>query len=155
LTLDDHVDVSRGDLLATGPVQVGRSVIAHVVWMDERPLDPGRVYLLKHASRIVTAEVDTALALNEIGVVTVTASRPLVFDAYEGNRATGSFLLIDPATNATAGAGLIVRAVSERHGGAKVNDATAAARLALAARSAANDEDAVAAVRRVLEEILT
>ena len=96
LTLADEVDVSRGDLLATGPVQVGRRFEAQVVWMDERPLDPGRVYLLKHAARIVTAEVDTALGLNEIGLVTVTASRPLVFDAYEGNRATGSFLLIDP-----------------------------------------------------------
>ena len=61
LTLADEVDVSRGDLLATGPVQVGRAVAAQVVWMDERPLEPGRVYLLKHAARIVTAEVDTAL----------------------------------------------------------------------------------------------
>ena len=59
-------------------------------WTSARSI-PGRVYLLKHASRIVTAEVDSALALNEIGLVTVTASRPLVFDPYEDNRATGSF----------------------------------------------------------------
>ncbi len=155
LTLDDNVDVSRGDVLATGAVQVGKSIAAHVVWMDERPLDPGRVYLLKHASRIVTAEVDTSLALNEIGLVTVTASRPLVFDAYEGNRATGSFLLIDPATNATAGAGLIARALGDRPDVRKTTNVTAASRLALAARSASTDEDAVEAVRRVLEEILT
>jgi sulfate adenylyltransferase large subunit len=156
LTLEDEVDVSRGDLIAAGDVQVGRSVAAHVVWMDERPLDPGRVYLLKHASRIVTAEVDCTLALNEIGLVTVTASRPLVFDSYEGNRATGSFLLIDPATNATAGAGLIVRAVHERRGAAGDPGRTAAvSRLALAARSAASEDEAVEAVRRVLEEILT
>ena len=135
LTLADEVDVSRGDLLATGPVQVGRSVAAQVVWMDERPLEPGRVYLLKHAARIVTAEVDTALGLNEIGLVTVTASRPLVFDAYEGNRATGSFLLIDPATNATAGAGLIERAVRERSGRDGLSGADAATRLVHAARA--------------------
>ena len=155
LTLEDDVDVSRGDLLAAGPVQVGRSVAAHVVWMDERPLDPGRVYLLKHASRTVTAEIDTPLALNEIGLVTVTASRPLVFDAYEGNRATGSFLLIDPATNATAGAGLITRAVLEdaaRRGGA---ERSAAVRIAAAARSAPSETAAVEAVRRMLEEMLT
>ena len=155
LTLEDDVDVSRGDLLAAGPVQVGRSVAAHVVWMDERPLDPGRVYLLKHASRTVTAEIDTALALNEIGLVTVTASRPLVFDAYEGNRATGSFLLIDPATNATAGAGLITRGVLDDAARRSGAERSAAVRIAAAARSAPTETAAVEAVRRMLEEMLT
>ena len=70
--------------------------------MDERPLDPGRVYLLKHNTRVATAEVDRGLALNEIGTLTVTASQPLVFDPYTDNRTTGSFVLIDPATNFTA-----------------------------------------------------
>jgi sulfate adenylyltransferase large subunit len=153
LTLDDEIDVSRGDLLATGPVHVGRSISAHVVWMDERPLDPGRVYLVKHASRTSTAQVDRSLALNEIGLVSVATSRPLVFDAYEGSRATGSFLLIDPATNATAGAGLIAGAIQEGHHAGI--DGDAASRLARAARSAATEHDAVDAVRRVLEEILT
>jgi sulfate adenylyltransferase large subunit len=153
LTLDDEIDVSRGDLLATGPVHVGRSISAHVVWMDERPLDPGRVYLVKHASRTSTAQVDRSLALNEIGLVSVTTSRPLVFDAYEGSRATGSFLLIDPATNATAGAGLIAGAIQEGHHAGI--DGDAASRLARAARSAATEHDAVDAVRRVLEEIMT
>jgi len=152
LTLEDEIDISRGDVLAAGPLQVGRAVEAQIVWMDERPLDPARVYLLKHASRVLTAEVDTALALNEIGLATVTASRPLVFDPYESNRATGSFLLIDPSTNATAGAGLIQRAGREERTGPSGRDA--AARLAKAARSAATENDAVDAVRRVLEEIL-
>jgi len=93
--------------------------------------------------------------LNEIGLVTVTASRPLVFDAYEGNRATGSFLLIDPATNATAGAGLIERPVRERSSRDGLSDADAATRLVHAARSAASEDAAIHAVRRVLEEILT
>ena len=153
LTLADDVDVSRGDVLAVGPIHVGRAVAAHVVWMDERPLDPSRVYMLKQAARTVTAEVDTPLALNEIGLVTVTASRPLVFDPYEGNRATGSFLLIDAATNATAGAGLITREVAERRGG--VAGADAALRLARAARGAQSEHEAADAVRRLLEEILT
>jgi sulfate adenylyltransferase large subunit len=153
LTLADDVDVSRGDVLATGAVHVGRSMTAHVVWMDETPLEPKRVYLLKHASRVATAEVDRGLALNEIGLLTVTASRPLVFDAYERNRATGSFLLIDPNTNATAGAGLVVRPVDEQRADAAGSDA--ASRLARAARSAATEREAVDAVRRVLEEILT
>jgi sulfate adenylyltransferase large subunit len=153
LTLEHDIDISRGDIFAAGPLQVGRAMEAHVVWMDERPLDPSRVYLLKHATRTVTAEVDVPLRLNEIGVVTVTTARPLVFDSYRGNRATGSFLLIDPATNATAGAGMIVRAVQERRSGLAQRDA--ASRIALAARSAASEDAAVDAVRRVLEEILT
>jgi sulfate adenylyltransferase large subunit len=154
LTLEDEVDVSRGDVLATGSVHVGRAVAAQVVWMDERPLDPRRVYLLKQASRLVTAEVSSPLELNEIGLVTVTASRPLVFDPYESNRATGSFLLIDPATNATAGAGLIIRAETPSpHRGDAGTDA--ASRLAHAARSAPTADEAVRAVHRLLEEILT
>ena len=54
--------------------------------MDERPLDPARVYLLKHTTRTVTAEVDRGLVLNQIGTVTVTTARPLMFDRYADNR---------------------------------------------------------------------
>jgi sulfate adenylyltransferase large subunit len=153
ITLEDEIDVSRGDLITTTAPGIGRRVSAHVVWMDERPLDPRRMYLLKHAARTVTAELDRPLALNDIGLVTVTASRPLVFDPYEDNRGTGSFVIIDPATNATAGAGMIVEPLPEADGG--VRDAGAADRLARAARSAATESEAVEAVRRVLEEILT
>jgi sulfate adenylyltransferase large subunit len=153
LTLEDEIDISRGDLLAVGEPQIGRRVAAHVVWMDERPLDPRRVYLLKHASRIVSAEFDAALALNEIGQLGVSASRPLVFDPYEQNRGTGSFIVIDPATNATAGAGMIVRRLADEPGAR--SEGEAAARLARAARGAASEAEAVEAVRRLLEEILT
>ena len=113
LVLEDELDISRGDVLAVGPIQLHRRVSANVVWMDERPLDPGRVYLLKHNTRVATAEVDRPLALNEIGTLTVTASQPLVFDPYTENRTTGSFVLIDPATNFTAGAGMILRPLRE------------------------------------------
>ena len=154
ITLEDEVDVSRGDLLTTGRAPtVGTQLSAHLVWMDERPLDPRRVYLLKHASRVVSAEIDASLALNEIGQVTVTTTRPIVFDPYAENRLTGSFLVIDPATNATAGAGMIVHGLDRRD--ETRHEFSAADRLARAARAAATDRDAVEAVRRVLEEILT
>jgi len=152
LVLDDELDISRGDVLAVGPVHVHRRFTANLVWMDERPLDPGRVYLVKHNTRVATAEADRALALNEIGTVTVTASQPLVFDPYLENRTTGSFVLIDPATNFTAGAGMILRSLREDVG---LGVGSAAERLARAARAAATDAEAVDAVRRVLEEVLT
>ena len=154
VTLEDEIDVSRGDLLTTGtPPAVGKQVSAHIVWMDERPLDPRRIYLLKHASRVVTAEIDATMALNEIALATVTATRPIVFDSYADNRSTGSFLVIDPATNATAGAGMIVEA--RDHATDARLEFSAADRLARAARAAGTEREAIEAVRRVLEEILT
>jgi sulfate adenylyltransferase large subunit len=153
MVLDDDLDVSRGDVLAAGPMEVGRGIAADLVWMDERPLAPRRVYLLKHTTRVVTAEVDRQLTLNQIEHVTVTTSSPLVFDPYPQNRTTGSFILIDPATNFTAGAGMI-RHVAQVKPLATVHS-LAAERLARAARAAATDSGAVDAVRRMLEEILT
>ena len=152
LVFEDDIDVSRGDIVATGEIQVANRFTAQVVWMDERALDPRRTYLLKHTTRTVTAEVDCGLELNQIGPVTLTTSRPLVFDRYGENRTTGSFVLIDPATNFTAGAGMIAGAV---RGETTIPTTPAAAeRLARAARSAATETDAIDAVRRVLEEIL-
>jgi sulfate adenylyltransferase subunit 1 (EFTu-like GTPase family) len=153
VTLEDEVDISRGDLITTTAMHSARRLAAHIVWMDERPMDPSRVYLVKHAARTVSAELDSALALNEIGLVTVTASRPLLFDPYDENRTTGSFIVIDPATNATAGAGMIVRPLEEEQ--ALTPASGAAERLARVAREAPTPEAAVDAVRRVLEEILT
>ena len=152
LTLEDELDISRGDLLAAGPVEVGRRFEADIVWMDERPLDPGRPYLVKHGTRIVSAEVNQPFTLNQIGRATVSVSRPLAFDTYRADRGTGSFIVIDPATNFTAGAGMIVARVPEHH----VVEATpgAARRLAAAARAAASETEAVEIVRRLLEEIL-
>ncbi len=153
LTLEDELDISRGDVIAAGPTEVGGRFDADIVWMDERPLDAGRVYLLKHGATTVSAEVDRSFSLNEIGTAIVSTSRPIAFDSYRADRTTGSFILIDPATNFTAGAGMIVRRVSKRDGlGAS---AAAAGRLARAARTAASDTEAIDAVRRVLEEILT
>jgi sulfate adenylyltransferase large subunit len=155
LTLDDEIDISRGDVLTVEPPFVGQRFEAEVVWMDERPLDPGRVYLLKHGTRTVTAEINHALMLNQIGTVQVSTARPLVFDRYAENRGTGSFILIDPATQFTCGAGMIAEPV--REGGAAVHAAplTFAERLAHLARRAASDEEAAEAVRKALEEMLT
>ncbi len=153
LVLEDDVDVGRGDVIATMTPHVGRRFSADIVWMDERPLDPRRPYVLKHAARTVTAEAHGTLALNQIGRIEVETARPIAFDAYSSNRVTGSFILIDPATNFTAGAGMIAAAIRER---ARTSlNAGAAERLARAARAAASDAGAIDAVRDVLEELLT
>jgi sulfate adenylyltransferase subunit 1 (EFTu-like GTPase family) len=154
LTLDDEIDISRGDMIAVGQPEVARRFRADVVWMDERPLDPSRVYLLKHTTRTATAEVDHGLILNQIASLTVSTARPLIFDRYGDNRATGSFVLIDPATNFTAGAGMISEVVRER-AGASAARPSAAERLARIARSAGTDAEAVEAVRRTLDDLLT
>jgi sulfate adenylyltransferase large subunit len=153
LVLEHEIDISRGDMLAVGDLQVGTRFEAEIVWMDERPLDPGRPYLVKHTTRTVTGEVDRGLVLNQIGAATVTTARPLIFDRYAENRATGSFILIDPATNFTAGAGMIVNTAREQHGGIAAHP-SAAERLARLARNAGSDAEAIEAVRRALEDIL-
>jgi sulfate adenylyltransferase subunit 1 len=154
LTLDDEIDISRGDILTVEPAFVGQQFEAEVVWMDERPLDPTRVYLLKHGAKTVTAEVNHALLLNQIANVHVSTSRPLVFDRYTDNRTTGSFILIDPATNFTCGAGMITEAV--RGATAPANAPLSfAEKLAQMARRAGSDEEAAEAVRQALEEMLT
>jgi sulfate adenylyltransferase large subunit len=160
LTLEDEIDISRGDVLAADsqPValsyqpSVEKRFEAEIVWMDERPLDPSRVYLLKQGTRVVSAEVNHGLVLNQIGTVTISLSRPIVFDRYSDNRSTGSFILIDPSTNFTAGAGMITAAVHERS--ANLSRPSAAERLAHLARAAATEADAVEAIRLALEDIL-
>ncbi len=125
LTLEDEIDISRGDLLAATavPPVIAVEFNASLVWMSEQPLDTTRRYLLKHGSRSVQARVTTlmgtidltngqqtaadALTLNGIGSVRVHALQPLALDAYATNRHTGSFVLIDLQTNATVAAGMI------------------------------------------------
>jgi sulfate adenylyltransferase subunit 1 (EFTu-like GTPase family) len=162
LVLDDEIDISRGDTIsgvrADGKSQsafdphVDRRFEADVVWMDERPLDPARPYLLKHTTRTVTVEANRPLALNQIETVTLSTSRPLVFDRYRDIRATGSFILIDPTTNFTAGAGMIIDAVRDDH--TAEYRPNVAERLVKLARSAPSHEEAVAAMQRAIEELL-
>jgi sulfate adenylyltransferase subunit 1 len=154
LTLDHEIDISRGDVLTIDPAFVGQKFEAEVVWMDEKPLDPGRVYLLKQGTRTVTAEVNHALMLNQIGAVQVSTARPLVFDRYGENRSTGSFILIDPATQFTCGAGMISDPIRETTH-LQAAPLTFAERLAHMARRASSDEEAADLIRNALEEMLT
>jgi bifunctional enzyme CysN/CysC len=125
VTLDREIDLARGDMLVrrrNRPVVADR-FDAYLCWMHDEPLQPGRSYVLMHTTRELTAFVErieyrvdvdsmhreptTQLGLNEIGRVEVVTAKPLCFDSYRVNGATGSFVLIDPATNATVGAGMI------------------------------------------------
>jgi len=126
LRLSDELDISRGETICL-PEQaptVARELEADVCWMADQALRQGGRYLIKHTTREVTAIVDELcdhvdvhtlerggapqeLALNDIGRVRLRTSAPLVFDPYESNRRTGSFILIDEASNDTVGAGLI------------------------------------------------
>jgi sulfate adenylyltransferase large subunit len=129
LRLEDDLDVSRGELIChpQAAPAVSRELEADICWMTDEPLRPGGRYLLKHTSRNATAIVQEisdlvdphtleriastgTLALNDIGRVSIRTSTPLAVDPYAENRRTGSFILIDQATNATAGAGMIAAA---------------------------------------------
>jgi bifunctional enzyme CysN/CysC len=125
LTLEDEIDVSRGDLIVTAnqPAEVSDQFEATVVWMNEAPLLPGRGYFLKIGTKMVTATVTplkcrinvntlqrmaaSKLDLNEIGVCNLELDRPIAFDPYQVNRDTGGFILIDRITNDTVGAGML------------------------------------------------
>ncbi|HVR05843.1 MAG TPA: GTP-binding protein [Solirubrobacteraceae bacterium] len=126
LRLEDELDVSRGELICRPeqPPTVARELAADVCWLHETPLRRGGRYVLKHTARSVTAIVDeladrvdvhtlertpdpAELTLNDIGGVRLRASAPLTFDPYGRNRRTGSFILIDEATNETVGAGMV------------------------------------------------
>jgi sulfate adenylyltransferase large subunit len=125
LTLTDELDISRGDLIVSSgsPAVIAERFAASLVWMDEQPLDLARRYLLKHTSKTVQAQVTAVLhrldvatlerqsaatlSLNGIGLIEITTVQPLAMDLYSVNRTTGSFVLIDPVTNATAAAGMI------------------------------------------------
>ncbi len=125
LTLEDEVDVSRGDVIvaAESPAEVADQFEATVVWMDEETLSPGRSYLLKIGARTATAQVTAIkhrvnvntleklaakrLELNDIAVCNVSLDRPIAFEPYETNRDLGGFILIDRITNRTVGAGMI------------------------------------------------
>jgi sulfate adenylyltransferase subunit 1 (EFTu-like GTPase family) len=171
LTLEDEIDISRGDMIAGGADPFGtRAFEATMVWFDGRPLNPMHDYLIKHTSHIVPARVEevkhrvnvntletgpaSGLSMNEIGVVRIATARPLFFDRYGDLRGSGSFILIDRETNATAGAGMIVEPVQD----AVENPADRLARLVRALVPAeailnlpANEADAVADLRKRLQ----
>ena len=125
ITLEEEIDCSRGDVLATAddPPQVADQFETTIVWMDDEPLVVGRGYWLKLGTQMVSVtiaepkyEIDVntmehlasqTLNLNQIGVCEITTDRRIVFDPYTENRALGGFILIDKITNHTVGAGML------------------------------------------------
>ena len=126
ITLEDEIDISRGDMLVhpDSLPEVGTRIEATLVWMHEEPMVAGREYLIKHTSRktpgvfaAIRNQIDVntlesspavALGLNEIGTVQLVVNEPLCFDPYSRNRTTGAFIVIDRISNATVGAGMII-----------------------------------------------
>ena len=130
VTLNDEIDVSRGDMIVHRDHQphVASNFKATVVWMTEKPLVSGKQYNFKVGvsdSAGVLTKIDSQidvntlaentaseLRINEIGECEFSLSKPVVFDAYTRNRSTGSFIIIDRLTNVTIGAGMITEAVN-------------------------------------------
>jgi bifunctional enzyme CysN/CysC len=125
ICLADEIDIARGDMLAPPADRpaVADQFAAHVLWMDEEPMLPGRQYLLRMGHAWTAASVTTIrhridvatlgqhaatrLALNEIAVCNLATARPLAFDPYAQNRLTGAFILVDRYSNRTAGCGMV------------------------------------------------
>ncbi|MGH8750700.1 MAG: sulfate adenylyltransferase subunit CysN [Burkholderiales bacterium] len=127
IQIEDHIDISRGDMLVKidNPPRVTKEFNAMLCWLSETPLDARRKYFVKHTTKTVKGlvvrldyrvEVNTlekmdnisALKMNEIGRARLKVQQPLIWDAYDSNRATGSFILIDETTHNTVAAGMIV-----------------------------------------------
>lgn len=126
LTLEDEIDISRGDMFVSSAAlpQVEKEFEAMLCWLSEAPLDKNRKYLVKHTTRTVKSlfsrleyrvDVNTLehhsvekLNMNDIARVAMKVQQPLVFDSYATDRATGSFIVIDEASNNTVAAGMIV-----------------------------------------------
>jgi bifunctional enzyme CysN/CysC len=152
VTLEDQIDVSRGDMLVTpeSPPHVSSQIEAMVVWMAEQPFVAGRSYWIKQTTRLVAGEIAafrhgvdvntlehrpiSQLAMNEIGQVSISLNQPIAWDVYSANAATGAFILIDRLTNNTVGAGMIC-AAAERDSGGDHWHQEPATRLASAAAS--------------------
>lgn len=125
LRLADEIAVARGDMLADprNPPEFVDQFAAHLVWMSEHRMVPGRAYLIKIGARTVPATItalkhrvdvdtlahlaDKTLGLNDVGFCNLSTAAPVAFDPYAENRETGAFILIDRMTNETAGAGMI------------------------------------------------
>ncbi len=125
LTLEDEIDISRGDVLVPPEArpEVSDQFQAHLIWMSEDELIPGRPYLIKVGSRTVSASITDirhkvdvnsfqqlaakTLKLNEVAVVNLATQDAVAFDAYADNHETGAFIVIDRVSNLTLGAGMI------------------------------------------------
>jgi bifunctional enzyme CysN/CysC len=153
LRLEDDLDISRGDMICRphNRPTVDRHIEAIVCWMTDDPVVAGRRYAIKHTTRSARAIVEEVryridvnslhrdesarqLALNDIGRLRLRTAVPLIFDEYRRNRTTGSFILIDEATNGTVGAGMIMEAHMDRPEVERADVTWDAIRLARSAR---------------------
>ncbi len=140
ITLEDEIDISRGDMLVHKDSQprVERQFESMLVWMDEQSMKAHRMYYIKHANNTTKVRFDrirykvdvntlekkpgTPFELNEIGRVIITATRPLFFDPYERNASTGAFVIIDPVTHSTAAVGMIIDKVNPEDMHSRITD---------------------------------
>jgi adenylyl-sulfate kinase len=140
VTLEDEIDVSRGEMLAhpDNLPRVERHFEAMLVWMDEHKMNPETHFYIKHGTHTTKARLDAiryridvntleksdtdAFELNEIGRVVLTTMKPLLFDPYKKNSATGSFVLIDPVTHNTSAVGMIIDKMSDRDLPSRITD---------------------------------
>jgi bifunctional enzyme CysN/CysC len=135
LTIEDEIDISRGDMIVrkNNVPNMGSRFEAYLCWMNEAGLETGRQYLLMHTTKTVQVFIDEVvyrmnvdsisredaakLELNEIGRVKLRTSQPLFYDPYQINQKTGSFIIVDPASNVTVGAGMIRAGSTETEDG--------------------------------------
>lgn len=131
ITLEDEIDISRGDMIVKADDQVKptRTFSAHMVWMAEQAMQPGKQYLFKFATKSTSGAVSTVehridvntqertavdqVQLNDIVKVNVKLEQAAVVDPYQTNRATGAFILVDRLTNGTVAAGMVIEALAE------------------------------------------
>jgi sulfate adenylyltransferase subunit 1 len=129
LTLEDEIDISRGDMIVhnDADVEVTTGLRTQLIWMSESELQPGREYLFKFASKLTPGRVRTilhkvnvntqehspaaTLGLNDIAVIEVSLDQPVTFDPYSKNRATGAFIMIDRLSNVTVAGGMVIESV--------------------------------------------
>ncbi|NOR56937.1 MAG: sulfate adenylyltransferase subunit CysN [Sulfurimonas sp.] len=139
ITLNDEIDISRGDILVKSDEQPDQAseLDVNIVWMDEEPLTKGKQYFFKRASTVVTGSIDSfyhrtdvntleqqsinKLELNEIALAKLSLNQSIAFDPYDHIKAMGSFIIIDRITNNTVGAGMIVNK-SEQTAKAVINE---------------------------------
>jgi len=125
LTLEDEIDISRGDFICgtDSPAEQSDQFLANIIWMSDKELFPGRSYFLKTANKTVSASItelkykvnvndfshesSKTLELNEIGVCNISLDQPIAFDPFAKNRQTGSFIIINRHTNETVGVGML------------------------------------------------
>jgi len=140
LTLEDEIDISRGEMIVhpDNLPKIERHFEAHLVWMDETPMNPETQFYIRHNANTTKARVDKIkykidvntleksgidhFKLNEIGRVVLTSVKPIFFDPYKKNHATGSFVLIDPVSNNTCAVGMIIDELKDKDLPSRITD---------------------------------